>query len=69
MTLDESVDGLSKLSDSGIDFYLDPKLVEFIAGKGSIEIDFVTQGNQSGYTITFGGGCAQSGCEGCSSAG
>ncbi len=69
MTLDESIDNLSKLNSSEIDFYVDPSLVEFLTDRGAINVDFVTHEGRSGFTVTVGGGCAESGCGGCSSAG
>jgi Fe-S cluster assembly iron-binding protein IscA len=69
MTLDESIDSLSMLNSSEIDFYVDPSLVEFLTDRGTINIDFVTHEGRSGFTVTVGGGCAESGCEGCSPAG
>jgi Fe-S cluster assembly iron-binding protein IscA len=67
MTLDESIDGLQLVESDGIQFYLDPLLIKFLEGRGNINIDFVTVGERSGYTITVGngGGCATEGCSGC----
>ena len=69
MTLDESIDGLTKLNSSEIDFYVEPSLVEFLSDRGSINVDFVTHEGRAGFTVSVGGGCADSGCEGCPPAG
>jgi len=69
MTLDESIDGLKKFESDGIDFYLEPKLVEFLTEQGKINIDFVSHQGRQGYRITVGNGdgCSSGSCGGCSS--
>ena len=70
MTLDESTDGLTKFETDGINFYLEPKLVEFLNGQGNINIDFVSHQGRQGYRITVGDGdgCSSGSCGGCASA-
>ena len=70
MALDESTDGLEKLSSNGVEVYLDPRLKEHLAKFGEIKVDYITDPHgQSGYTIKIGDGdCSESGCGGCGSA-
>ncbi|MDH4156407.1 MAG: hypothetical protein OEW00_03925 [candidate division Zixibacteria bacterium] len=65
MTLDESVDGLSKFESDGINFYMDPALAEFLAERGNINVDYVDHGGQTGYTIKVGDSETCGGCTGC----
>lgn len=70
MALDESNDGLEKMSSNGVEVFLDPRLKEHMEKFGEIKVDFITDPNgQSGYTIKIGSeDCGSGGCEGCSSA-
>jgi len=63
MALDESTDGLEKLSSNGICAYIDPKLLEYLAQIGDINIDFLTNEYGNGYAVTVGESkCGQGGC-------
>ena len=71
MTLDESVDGLSKLEADGLTAFIEPNLLEYVRQIGEIFIDFVDRPGQRGaYTIMIGNGdgCSDGSCSsgGCS---
>lgn len=72
MALDESTEGLDKLTYNGIFAYIDPGLKQFIEKVGKINVDFVDHGDgQRGFSIRAGNsqGCSPSDCSGCSSEG
>jgi hypothetical protein len=55
MALDESIDGLDKLESNGINAFIDPKLNEYLASAGDINIDFISNElGQSGYRVSVG---------------
>ena len=69
MALDESTDGLIELTANGVTTYIEPKLNEYLAQLGDINIDFITNEMASGYSITIGdSACGPSNCAGCSNA-
>jgi hypothetical protein len=70
MALDESTEGLEKLTSNGISAYIDPGLKKFIDKVGAINVDFVDQGDgQRGFTVRAGNPeeCGPSDCGGCPS--
>ena len=67
MTLEESIDGLEKLESNGVTAWIDPRVNEYIAQLGGINVDFIDDGTRRGYVLTAGkapeGG---NNCGGCS---
>jgi hypothetical protein len=70
MALDESIDGLERLSSNGINAYIDKPLKEFVDQQGGLSIDYLEQGlTGGGYMVTVGqpgaSGCTDGTCGSC----
>jgi len=64
LALDESTENLEKLESNGIDAYIDPNLMKYLANYGDINIDFVNpEVGQGGFMIKLSnaGECGTSG--------
>jgi Fe-S cluster assembly iron-binding protein IscA len=62
MALDESTEGLEKLSSNGVLAFIEPQLNEYLSKIGDIRIDYITNEIGSGYIVTVG----EPNCGGCS---
>ncbi len=55
MTLEESIEGMTKLESNGINAYIDADLRKNLDQLGKINIDFVApKFGRAGYSITIG---------------
>lgn len=71
LALDESTENLEKIESNGIDAFIDPNLMNYLANYGDINIDFVSpETGQGGFMIKLSnaGECGSSGGD-CSSCG
>ncbi len=64
MTLEESIDGLEKVESNGVTAWIDPRVNEYVAKLGGINVDFIDDGGRRGYVLTTGNPGDKSNCGG-----